>query len=129
MTKKESNNHHPGIKTKLTAGQKAADFVTTWVGSWYFIGLLILVMIVWMIINLFMLVYRWDPYPFILLNFVLSTLAALQAPMILMSNKRQAERDRVQAGYDYQVNRKAEREIQAVQRDLDEIKKLIKNKK
>lgn len=69
----------------------------------------------------------WDPYPFILLNLILSTLAAVQAPVILMSQNRSAQRDRLHAKYDYDVNRKAEREIQNMQRDLDEIKKLIKN--
>jgi uncharacterized membrane protein len=76
-----------------------------------------------------MVVKKWDPYPFILLNFVLSTLAALQAPVILMSQNRAAERDRVNAKYDYQVNRKAEREIQNMQKDLEEIKDLLKKKR
>lgn len=71
----------------------------------------------------------WDPYPFILLNFVLSTLAAIQAPIILMSQNREAERDRITFRYDYQVNRKAEREIANMQRDLNEIKNLIKKKR
>ncbi len=113
-------------KPKLTFGQKAADFVTSWAGSWYFINLLLICMAIWMIFNIYMIKYKWDPYPFILLNFVLSTLAALQAPIILMSERRHGERDRIQAKYDYQVNRKAEKEIQNMQRDLDEIKKLIK---
>ena len=83
-------------------------------------------MAVWMVMNFLMIKYKWDPYPFILLNFVLSTLAALQAPVILMSQNRQTERDRINAKYDYQVNRKAEREIQNVQKDLNHIKVLIK---
>jgi len=68
---------------------------------------------------------RWDPYPFILLNLMLSSLAAIQAPIIMMSQNRQAERDRLTSKYDYAVNRKAEREIQNMQKDLEEIKKML----
>jgi uncharacterized membrane protein len=70
----------------------------------------------------FLLRKPFDPFPFILLNLVLSCLAAIQAPIILMAQNRQAERDRIHAHYDYMVNRKAEREIQNMQKDLDEIK-------
>ena len=84
-------------------------------------------MAVWMWLNLYLLVVaKWDPYPFILLNFVLSCLAALQAPVILMSQNRQAERDRITAKYDYQVNRKAEREITDIKNDVEEIKRMLK---
>ena len=80
----------------------------------------------------FLITYRagkpFDPYPFILLNLVLSCLAAIQAPVILMSQNRQAERDRIKAERDYMVNRKAEREVENIQRELDEIKRLIREK-
>lgn len=76
-------------------------------------------------LNLYGYVQHWDPYPFILLNLTLSCLAALQAPIILMSQNRQAERDRVTAKYDYAVNRKAEREIQKMQKDLNSIKRML----
>jgi uncharacterized membrane protein len=76
-----------------------------------------------------MIISEWDPYPFILLNFVLSMLAAFQAPVILMSQNRQAERERVTAKYDYLINRKAEREIQAIKEDLDYIKNMVSKKK
>ena len=79
-----------------------------------------------MILNILVLIYRWDPYPFILLNLVLSCLAAVQAPIILMSQNREAQRDRIRAEYDYQINKKAEREIEDIQKDLDEIKKILK---
>jgi len=72
-------------------------------------------------------VQKWDPYPFILLNLTLSCIAAIQAPLILMSQNRTTERDRIKAERDYLVNRKAEREVEDMQRDLDEIKKMIKN--
>jgi uncharacterized membrane protein len=71
------------------------------------------------------LIGKWDPYPFILLNLFLSCLAAFQAPIILMSQNRTTERDRKRAEYDYAVNRKAEREIEDIQKDLEDIKKMI----
>lgn len=79
----------------------------------------------WMTVNSLALIRRWDPYPFILLNLVLSCLAAIQAPVILMSQNRQADRDRIQADLDYEVNIKAENEIGDMQRDLDEIKQMV----
>ena len=124
--KPPTKNHHPVFKTQLSLGQRAADAVTKWAGSWTFILSLLAFMAVWMTINFLMVIYKWDPYPFILLNFVLSTLAALQAPVILMSQNRQTERDRINAKYDYQVNRKAEREIQDMQKDLEQIKIMTK---
>ena len=75
------------------------------------------------------LIGKWDPYPFILLNLFLSCLATFQAPVILMSQNRSAERDRTRAEYDYLINRKAEREIEDMQKDLEEIKKLIIKKR
>lgn len=116
-------------KSQLTLGQKAADVVTTFCGSWTFIISLFILMAIWMTLNVMMVIYRWDPYPFILLNFVLSCLAAVQAPIILMSQNRSAERDRLKAERDYATNRKAEREIWDMQKDLDEIKALIKKRK
>ncbi|MBW2965583.1 DUF1003 domain-containing protein [Candidatus Woesearchaeota archaeon] len=120
------NNKHPVLKQKLSLGQRASDLVTLFVGSWTFIILVFIVLAIWMFLNSLMLIYQWDPYPFILLNFVLSCLAAVQAPIILMSQNRQADRDRIAAKYDYQVNRKAEREISKMQKDLDSIKVLVK---
>ncbi len=114
-------------RQKLTLGQKAADLVTTFCGSWKFISLLFLFMAFWIGLNIYLMdAQRWDPYPFILLNFVLSCLAAVQAPIILMSQNRAAERDRAKAERDYAVNRKAEREVEDIQRDLEEIKDLIR---
>ena len=76
--------------------------------------------------NVYMWVQRWDPYPFILLNLVLSCLAAIQAPVILMSQNRAGERDRLRAEYDYKVNRKAEREIQELRKQLNRIENKLK---
>lgn len=108
--------------------QRASDYLTNMVGSWTFIIALLVIMALWMVLNVWFIIGgRWDPYPFILLNFVLSTLAAIQAPIILMSQNREAERDRLEAKYDYEVNQKAEAEIEDMQHDLDEIKIMIKD--
>ena len=122
-------DRHPVLKQKLTIGQRASDVVTLVVGSWIFIISIFVLLAIWMFLNSLMLIYRWDPYPFILLNFILSCLAAVQAPIILMSQNRAAERDRIAAKYDYQVNRKAEREISSMQKGLENIKYLIKSLK
>ncbi|MFH1210247.1 MAG: DUF1003 domain-containing protein [archaeon] len=120
---------HPVLKAHLTYGQKSADIVTSLVGSWSFIIFVLIFMLIWIIVNVMVMIEGWDPYPFILLNFVLSCLAALQAPVILMSQKRQEERDRINARYDYQVNRKAEREIQELKTMLKNIEGSLKNKR
>jgi len=75
--------------------------------------------------NVYAWISEWDPFPFILLNLVLSCLAALQAPVILMSQNRQAERDRIDAKYDHAVNRKAEREIQSILSNIESIKRRV----
>ena len=120
---------HKITPSKLNLGQKAADGIAKWGGSWIFVLSLIAILIIWMIFNTALILLGvWDPYPFILLNLVLSCLAAFQAPIILMSQNRSAERDRRRSEYDYAINRKAEREIEDIQRDLEEIKKLIKKR-
>jgi len=123
------NNHN----SKLTLGQRAADKLTKNMGSWSFIILFFIFLLAWMFLNAYFFVHyletgAFDPYPFILLNLVLSCLAAIQAPIIMMSQNRQAERDRIKAERDYMVNRKAEREVENIQKDLDDIKRLIKEK-
>lgn len=124
--KKSTQESHPATaRTQLTFGQRSSDWLTNVMGSWWFIILFVLYLLAWMGLNLYGYVQHWDPYPFILLNLTLSCLAALQAPIILMSQNRQAERDRVTAKYDYAVNRKAEREIQKMQKDLNSIKRML----
>ena len=120
--------NHPTIvsKKKLTASQKYADALSSFMGSWTFLIIFLLLLVVWMTLNVYAWMSHWDPYPFILLNLVLSCLSAMQAPIILMSQNRQAERDRIEAKYDYAVNRKTEREVQDIQEDLEEIKRLIR---
>ena len=122
-----SKNTHPILLQKLTFGQKAADAVARFGGSWSFIIIFFIILIVWMLINSYFLLKRpFDPYPFILLNLVLSCLAAIQAPIILMSQNRQAERDRIDARYDHAINRKAERENIMILKDLEFIKTKLK---
>ena len=123
MPKKEVSKLH---KYELTIGQMYADLLTKYAGSWGFIIGLMSLLVIWIIINVLVFIEGWDPYPFILLNLILSCLAALQAPIILMSQNRQTERDRQRSEYDYAVNRKAEREIEDMQKDLHEIKRLLR---
>ena len=127
MKTMDPQNSHPIVshKKNLTLSERMADKLTGVMGSWFFIGFFVFVLISWMFLNAIIYIGNWDPYPFILLNLVLSCLAAIQAPIILMSQNRQAQRDRITANYDYAVNRKAEREIQNIQKDLEEIKKMI----
>ena len=104
----------------LTFGQRVADRVAAFGGSWPFIGVFSAVMVVWMGVNIVALAH-FDPYPFILLNLVLSTLAALQAPVIMMSQNRQSTKDKLLAQNDYQVNLKSELEISALLRGQAEL--------
>ena len=122
----EKDNHllH---KRKLTLGQKAADRLTKFCGSWTFIISLFVFMSIWIFLNLTAYVHHWDPWPFIILNLTLSCLAAIQAPIILMSQNREEEKMKLKAERDYLINKKAEREVEDIQKDLDEIKKLIRN--
>ncbi len=117
-------------KRKLTLGQRASDNLTKWAGSWFFIIGFLFFLVLWIVVNsYFLLKYHqkaFDPFPFILLNLALSCLAAIQAPVILMSQNRTTQRDRMRAEYDYQVNRKAEKEIQEMKKQLDRIERKIK---
>ena len=112
-------------RSQLTFGQRASDKLTEIMGSWVFIFTFFIFLTFWMTINAIAWKFHWDPFPFILLNLCLSCLAAFQAPIILMSSNRQAERDRITAKYDYAVNRKAEREIQEIKKSLESIEKLL----
>ncbi len=134
MNKKEIKNNHPTLSHKRTFGQISADVLTSMMGSWTFILIFIGFLLAWIFVNAYFLIsYKmgnpWDPYPFILLNLVLSCLAALQAPIILMSQNREAQKDRLRAEYDYAVNRKAEKEIQELKEHIIEIKSHVKKKR
>ncbi|MDD5331656.1 MAG: DUF1003 domain-containing protein [Candidatus Nanoarchaeia archaeon] len=132
--KKKSNNsnhkkNHPALQRKDSVWQRAADKLTKGIGSWNFVLVLLIFILVWTFINI-QLSWRWDPYPHVFLNLVLGCLTALTAPLILMSQNRQEQRDRIDFKYNYGVNRKAEREIQKIQKELDTIKEyLYKNLK
>jgi uncharacterized membrane protein len=107
---------------EYTYGQKLADKVATFGGSWRFIILFAIFIFIWMLINIIFLSNKgFDPYPFILLNLILSCLAALQAPVIMMSQNRQEEKDRERAKQDYMVNLKAELEIRILHEKLDHL--------
>jgi uncharacterized membrane protein len=99
---------------RITVGALTADRVAAIMGSWKFIIIQSLILALWVVLNIVGLVRHWDPYPFILMNLVLSTQAAYAAPIIMMSQNRQAARDRLEARNDFEVNRKAEIEIGAV---------------
>ena len=118
---------HPNILPR-TFGQKAADNLTRIAGSWGFIISFLVFLILWMMVNVYAWINTWDPYPFILLNLVLSCLAAIQAPIILMSQNREAQKDRQRAEYDYAVNRKAESEITEIKKQLNRIEKHLSKK-
>lgn len=126
--RKKKNDQHPMISNgkQLTFEQRASDKLSDFFGSWSFLIGFIVFLLIWMMLNVYAWVYHWDPYPFILLNLILSCISAMQAPVILMSQNRQTERDRIAAKYDYAVNRKAEREIQAMMKDLESIKRSLR---
>lgn len=111
-----------GDPINLTAGQKLADAVASFGGSWKFIIAFALFMIFWVFLNTFWLTNSsFDPYPFILLNLILSCLAALQAPIIMMSQNRQEEKDRERAKQDYMINLKSELEIRMLHEKIDHL--------
>jgi len=116
-------------EAQSTRGMRAADAVAKFGGSWTFVGLFAAVMFGWVAVNAYLLAHRgstFDPYPYILLNLFLSMLAAIQAPVILMSQNRQAEKDRLSAGHDYEVNLKAELEILLLHEKMDTVLAVLK---
>jgi len=113
-----SRNPNDVIEEKETTGEHIADGVARFGGSWSFIIAFSVVLSVYTAVNVFLDRKAWDPYPFILLNLFLSMLAAIQAPVIMMSQNRQDKRDRVRAELDFEVNKRAESEIQGVSRKM-----------
>jgi len=114
-----SRNPNELIDDKTTWGEQIADSVARFGGSWAFIITFGVVLIVYTVINIFLDKKAWDPYPFILLNLFLSMLAAIQAPVIMMSQNRQDTKDRLRGELDFDVNRRAESEIQGLARKLN----------
>ncbi len=124
LTKKNTlvDKVEDGTPKKLSSGQRIADCVATFGGSWTFIISFGIFIFIWILINIFWLNNKaFDPYPFILLNLILSCLAAMQAPVIMMSQNRQEEKDRERAKKDYMINLKSELEIRMVHEKLDHL--------
>lgn len=116
LRRKRASKHH---QPPLTAGQKVADSVAASMGSWRFLIIQTIILAVWILLNVFGGRSPWDPYPFILLNLVLSFQAAYSAPLIMMSQNRQSEIDRARSVDDYDVNVKAELEIALLHQKID----------
>jgi uncharacterized membrane protein len=126
-----SKTWHQKHQQSRTFGSRIADSVASGMGSWKFIIIQTILVILWMGLNLVGYVYHWDVYPFILLNLLFSTQAAYAAPIIMMSQNRQNDRDRVQAQEDYQTNVDAKLEIEALavklkSLEVDKLDKIIK---
>ena len=118
----------PESEKKYTLGQRAADAIAKFAGSWAFIFSFTGVLVLWMLVNIIMASNAFDPYPFILLNLVLSCIAAIQAPLIMMSQKRQDEKDRRRSENDYKINLKCEILLKNMHYKLDRIIEYIDEK-
>jgi uncharacterized membrane protein len=116
----EDGTQKPAME--LTAGQRIADQVAATMGSWKFIIIQSIILLVWIILNVTAFIEQWDPYPFILLNLALSFQAAYAAPFIMMSQNRQQDIDRLAADHDHQINIKAELEIELLHQKLDQLR-------
>ncbi len=110
------------VSTPLTPGQRIADQVAATMGSWRFIVVQSVLLVVWVALNITAYVHHWDPYPFILLNLALSFQAAYAAPFIMMSQNRQQDVDRKEAANDYRINIKAELEIELLHEKIDQLR-------
>jgi uncharacterized membrane protein len=113
---KDMITEHDG---NLTIGQRAADGLARFAGSWGFIIIFFIILMAWIVVNVALLSKPFDPYPFILMNLILSCLAAIQAPIIMMSQNRQEEKDRMRAKNDFKVNLKAEIIIEDLHQKMD----------
>ncbi|WP_018611946.1 DUF1003 domain-containing protein [Segetibacter koreensis] len=117
-----SENIEDDIEEKLTFGQRVADHIASFGGSWIFIIIFFSFLLIWMAVNIWLLTTKpFDPYPFILLNLILSCLAAIQAPIIMMSQNRQEHKDRIRSEHDYKINLKAELEIKILNEKVDHL--------
>jgi uncharacterized membrane protein len=117
-----SENIQDEIESDLTVGEKIADQVAAFGGSWTFIIAFFSFILIWILINVWLLATKpFDPYPFILLNLILSCLAAIQAPIIMMSQNRQEQKDRQRSEHDYKINLKAELEIKLLGEKMDHL--------
>lgn len=120
-----ARNTNTEFDDQLTVGQRMADRVAAFGGSWTFISIFGIILLAWVVLNSFILAKRnaaFDPYPYILLNLFLSMMASVQAPIIMMSQNRQAAKDRLDAAHDYEINLKAELEIASLHAKMDELR-------
>jgi uncharacterized membrane protein len=117
----ENKNWHVEHVEKMSIGDKVADAVAKGMGSWTFIIWQTIIVLIWMALNIVGFIQHWDAYPFILLNLIFSTQAAYAAPIIMMSQNRQTDRDRIQAQQDYATNLAAKKEIEDLQEKLSTI--------
>ncbi len=117
-----SRNVNEAFEDQLSVGDRVADRVAAFGGSWSFIFLFGAVILGWVAVNLWVMTKPADPYPFVFLNLILSMVAAVQAPVIMMSQNRQAAKDRITATHDYEVNLKAELEIMSLHEKVDDIR-------
>jgi uncharacterized membrane protein len=122
VAKRVAVSRDPADIEESTFGQRLADKVASFGGSWTFLIIFATILAIWVLTNILMAARAFDPYPYILLNLFLSMLASIQAPIIMMSQNRQSTKDRIQATHDYEVNLKAEIEIMALHDKLDEIR-------
>jgi uncharacterized membrane protein len=125
-------HEHPPVRNvntefneRLTFGQRVADGFAATMGSWTFIIVQSVILVSWIILNVIAFIHHWDPYPFILLNLALSFQAAYAAPIIMMSQNRQAMKDRIAAEHDFTINLKAEDEVRAILQHLEYQDELI----
>ena len=123
---KNHSNNHPINRHKWSWEQKIADKMASFAGSWGFIFFLIFFVFVWAAVNIYEIVEKFDPYPFVFLNLVLAIITAIVAPVILMSQNRSSQIDRVRTEYDYEINKKAEREIEQIKKQLDRIERKMR---
>jgi CRP/FNR family transcriptional regulator, cyclic AMP receptor protein len=123
-----SRNVNEMEEEQLTLGQRVADKVADIIGSWPFIITQSIILVFWIVLNVSAWINRWDPYPFILLNLMLSFQAAYAGPVIMMSQNRQSSKDRLAAEIDHQVNTKAELEITNLMRRMDELELSLEQK-
>ena len=125
LLQKKVSSHPDEVNGKLTFGMKASDKLAQFAGSWTFIILFMATILFWIVLNIYFLLKPYDPYPFILLNLVLSCIAAIQAPIIMMSQNRQEKKDRDRATSDYFVNLKTELIIEDIYNKIDDVLKKV----
>jgi uncharacterized membrane protein len=126
---KVAKNVHEAHAKKLTRGDIMADKLASFAGSWFFISIFVMIIILWIATNILLRQKSYDPYPFILLNLILSCVAALQAPVIMMSQNRQEEKDRIRSKNDYRVNLKSEFLVEELYYKIEELTKTVQELK